>query len=86
MLIDRSDELSVLFERSHALEARLQAGTIGLQQLESEVRGLQRVLEATRQAQQPTADEASGHQWAFDSLTVKYAAIYGTNCEVRSYT
>ena len=37
MLIDRSDELSVLFERSHALEARLKAGTITMGQRESEV-------------------------------------------------
>lgn len=38
MLIDRSDELSVLFERSHALEARLKAGTIAMGQREGEVR------------------------------------------------
>jgi len=38
MLIDRGDELSVLFERSHALEARIKAGSVGLQQQENEVR------------------------------------------------
>lgn len=37
MLIDRNDELSVLFERAHALEARLKSGQIGLQQRENEV-------------------------------------------------
>lgn len=37
ILIDRSDELNVLFERSHALDTRLRAGTIALQQQEKEV-------------------------------------------------
>jgi hypothetical protein len=37
MLIDRSDELSVLFERCHALEARLKAGAVAMGQRECEV-------------------------------------------------
>ncbi|KAI8466714.1 MAG: coiled-coil flagellar protein, move backward only 2 [Monoraphidium minutum] len=57
ILIDRGDEQSVLFERSHALEARLKAGAVTLNQRESEVRALQlqvaeleRSVAATRRA------------------------------------